>query len=124
MKARPTLPGLLSFVPLAGFLWLMLYAYVAYRQGGYWPPLYGRPDPTSLQPWGTGHVFMGILMVFMAASPLALPPMLWTSIRRALRASDEKVRPWATLLRQAAVFTLGAVLFATELLRHHEWLVD
>jgi hypothetical protein len=59
MKARPSLPGVLSLVPLAGFLWLMFYAYVAYLRGGYWPPVYGRPDPTNIRPWITGYVLMG-----------------------------------------------------------------
>lgn len=126
MKARASMPGVLSIVPLAGFLWLMLYAYIAYLQEGYWPPVYGRPDPTNIRPWITGDVLMGVLMVFMFGSPAALAALLWTSSRRALRASTsrEKVRGWATLMRQVSVFALGAVLFATELLRLKDWLLD
>ena len=114
MKARPSLPGVLSFVPLAGFLWLMFYAYVAYLQDGYWPPVYGRPDPTNIRPWITGYLLMGVLMAFIFASPVSLLVMVWLSSHRA----------WIVLLRHVSVFALGAVLFATELLRLSEWLLD
>jgi hypothetical protein len=114
MKARPSLPGVLSLVPLAGFLWLMFYAYVAYLQGGYWPPIYGQPDPTNIRPWITGYILMGVLMAFMFASPVSLLAVVWISSRRG----------WILLLRNLSVFALGAVLFATELLRLKEWLVD
>jgi hypothetical protein len=105
---------MLSIVPLAGFLWLMLYAYLAYLQEGYWPPVYGRPDSKNIGPWITGYILMGILIAFMCASPVSLLAMVWTSSRQT----------WSTLLRHLSVFALGTVLFATELLRLRDWLVD
>jgi hypothetical protein len=114
MKVRPSLPGVLSLVPLAGFVWLMFYAYVAYRQGGYWPPVYGRPDPTNIRPWLTGYILMGVLMAFLLASPISLVAVVWISSRR----------EWMVLLKHLSVFALGAVLFATQLMRLKEWLVD
>src|SRR5688500_16614409 len=123
MKARLSLPGVLSLIPLGGFCWLTLYAYLAYLQGGYWPPVYGRPDPTS---WATGYALMGGLMTLIVASSLSLPLMLWTSSRWVLgaRTSQEKIHRWWAFVRQVSVFTLGAVMFATELLRLREWLLD
>src|SRR5687768_15399394 len=94
MKGRPSLPGLMSLVPIAGFLWLMLYAGIAYSQAGYWPPVYGRPDPTSIGPWITGYVLMGVLLAFMFASPVAFGVLLWTGANHMLRATTlrERVR--------------------------------
>jgi len=123
MNVRPSIPGLLSFLPFVGFLWLMSYTYLAYLHAGYWPPLYGRPDPTS---WAAGHALMGGLLVLMIIAPLALPVMLWMSSRRVFRAptSQERTRKLWALVREVSVFALGAVLFVTELLRHSEWLLD
>lgn len=114
MKARTSAPEFLSFIPLAGFLWLLFYAYVAYLQAGHWPSMYGRPDPTSIGPWITGYALMGVLMAFMFASPLALIAIVWFSSKRG----------WLALFRPVSIFTLGAILFSSELLHLQEWLLD
>src|SRR5688500_2306415 len=99
MKARLTLQSLLPFVPLMGFVWLLFYGYVAYLEAGHWPPVYGRPDPTSIRPWIAGDVLMGILMMCMAATPIAFVAMLWVSSRRVLfsQTPAQRFQAWAAL---------------------------
>jgi uncharacterized membrane protein len=122
MKIRVWFPGLLSVVPLAGFLWLMLYAYVGSQHVGHWP-VYGRPDPTSIR---AGYAFMGVLVVLIFATPMAFSAVVWMSARLALTAptSREKIMRSIAAVAQVAVVAAGVVLFAAELLRLREWLPD
>ena len=117
MKIRPSLSGIVAVVPLAGFLWLMLYAYLASLQVGHWP-FSGNPDPKSVGSSITGYAAMGLLIAFMCASPIAFAAVIWDGARRTLRGE------WTPFLRRLSVFAVGAVLFTTQLLRLSDWLID
>ena len=96
---------------------LMLYAYLAFRTVGHWP-VSSNPDPTSIGPWISGYILMGLLIAFMAASPIAFAAVIWDGARRTLQGE------WMPFLRRIGVFAFGAVLFTTQLLRLSGWLID
>jgi len=122
IRIRVWFPGLLSVVPLMGFLWLMLYAYLASQHVGHWP-IYGRPDPTSIR---AGYAFMGVLVMLIVATPAAFSAVVWMSVRRALTGSTsrERLMRAATAAARVVVVVAGTVLFAAELLRLRDWLLD
>src|SRR5687767_5962636 len=99
MKAHRSFAELVSWVPLGGFLWLMLYAYLAYLQVGHWPR-YARPDPTTVGPWLTGYALMGLLIAFLFATPVALAALIGNSLGR-----PEQRRP-SVLVRRLGVFAV------------------
>lgn len=108
---RFTLPGAISWIPLAGFLVLIVFATNAYLRVGHWP-YYSHPDPKELRlPW------------LRAASLLAVPVTLLSSLVGlvSLVASPHR---WRKI--HAILFLAGLGLWASIFWPHNllAWVAD